>query len=107
MRSTRRTIFHKVIVPGSLTWVLSSMRLNVGLGLLGAFLGEFIASQAGLGHVILRAAALYDVPRALAAALGIAILALLFDYGAQFVEGRQLRIMELLSVPRLVWRGNK
>jgi ABC-type nitrate/sulfonate/bicarbonate transport system permease component len=39
------------------------MRLNLGLGLSGTFMGKFIATQKGLGYPILRAAALYDVCR--------------------------------------------
>jgi NitT/TauT family transport system permease protein len=99
MRATRRQIFSKVIVPGSFDWVLSSMRLNIGFGLLGAFIGEFISADRGLGYLILRASALYDVPRAVAAAVGIAILALIFDALARFVEQHRHFVSQLVSVP--------
>ena len=61
MNASRHQVFFKVIVPGSLDWVLSSMRLNVGFGLLGAFIGEFIAADRGLGYLILRAGGLYNI----------------------------------------------
>jgi NitT/TauT family transport system permease protein len=50
MRATPTQIFTKAVVPGAIDWVLSSMRLNVGFGLLGAFIGEFIAADRGLGY---------------------------------------------------------
>lgn len=100
MDATRRQIFVKVIVPGSLDWVLSSMRLNVGFGLLGAFIGEFIAADKGLGFVILRAASLYNVPRVMAAAAGITLLAIILDRMADAIERRRHTIIQLLSVPR-------
>lgn len=103
MKATRNSIFFKVIIPGSLNWVLGSMRLNIGFGLLGAFLGEFIASQSGLGYVILRASSLYNVPQALAASVGIAILALLFDRLGSIVEKNSILIIQCISVPRLAW----
>ena len=96
-------IFFKVVIPGSLDWMFSSMRLNVGFGLLGAFIGEFIASDKGLGYLILRASALYNVPRALAAAVGIAVLALLLDWGARWIEKHRHVVVQLISVPRLLW----
>ena len=71
MNASQNQIFFKVVVPGAFSWVLSSMRLNVGIGLLGAFIGEFIASDRGLGYLILRASGLYNIPRAFAAAMGI------------------------------------
>jgi len=104
MKAPRSLIFIKAIIPGSLNGVLQSMRLNIGLGLLGAFLGEFIASQAGLGYIILRASSLYDIPRAYAAAIGIGILALVFDRVAALVEDKSLRIVEIVSVPRIAWK---
>ena len=106
MNATRKQIFAKVIVPGSLDWVLSSMRLNVGFGLLGAFIGEFIAANKGLGFVILRAASLYNVPRVMAAAIGITILAITLDRMAQAVENRRHAIIQLISVPSSLWRHN-
>jgi NitT/TauT family transport system permease protein len=63
-----------IIVPGSLLWVLSALKMNVSLALVGAFIGEFVSSEAGLGHYILKAGSLYDMPRVL---FGIALISLL------------------------------
>jgi NitT/TauT family transport system permease protein len=105
MNASRHQIFTKVIIPGSLDWVLSSMRLNVGFALLGAFIGEFVASDRGLGYLILRAAGLYNIPRALAAAVGITVLALSLDFAARYVEGHRHVLVQILSVPRSIWRS--
>jgi NitT/TauT family transport system permease protein len=89
MNATPAQVFIKVVVPGSLDWVFSSMRLNAGLALLGAFIGEFIASNRGLGYLVLRASSLYDVPRAIAAAFFIVMLALIFDWTGTQIEKRR------------------
>jgi NitT/TauT family transport system permease protein len=104
MDASRMQIFLKIVVPGSLNWIFSSTRLNVGFGLLGAFIGEFIASNAGLGYLILRASSLYNVPRALAASLGIVILAFVFDWAARVVERHSDLLVQIISVPALLWR---
>lgn len=106
-RATSNKIFVKVIFPGSLGWVLNSMRLNVGFALMGAFIGEFVSSERGLGHLIQRSASLYDMPRAIAAALGLVLLALSFDALARMIEGRSFWIVQFVSVPRLIWRSRK
>ncbi|MFN7662557.1 MAG: ABC transporter permease [Alphaproteobacteria bacterium] len=106
MRASKTSIFKRAILPGSLNWVFQSMRLNIGLGLLGAFLGEFIASQSGLGYLILRAASLYDMPNAISAATGIAILAIIFDRIATLIESNSIRITEVLTVPKIIWKRN-
>jgi NitT/TauT family transport system permease protein len=107
MRATESQMFWKAIVPGSLSWVLGSMRLNAGFCLLGAFVGEFISSDQGLGYTILRASSLYDMPRALAASVGILMLGLAFDFVARFVEWNKDTIAQVLSVPILLRRPQK
>ena len=44
-----------------LPWIISVLRVNIGLALTGAIVGEFIASQHGLGRAILYAGQTYDI----------------------------------------------
>lgn len=76
---TKLQVFWKVIVPSSAVWVLSGIRLNIGMALLGAFIGEFIASRAGLGHLIIVAEGLYNVNQIWVGILGIIAVALSFQ----------------------------
>lgn len=72
----RRLVVAKIIVPGALRWVVAGLKISVGLALVGAFIGEFVSSQAGLGHYILAAGALYDMPRVLFGVLVLSLVAL-------------------------------
>jgi len=92
--------YRKIIVPGALDAVLSSMRVNVGLGILGAFIGEFIASEHGLGRAIIRASGLYQIDRVFAASLCIIALAALFDRLAQGLQQEKLLIARAFGLPR-------
>ncbi|MDX6404658.1 MAG: NitT/TauT family transport system permease protein [Blastocatellia bacterium] len=83
-------VFRKVVIPSSLVWVIAGFRLNVGLALLGAFLGEYISSEAGLGHLILVAGGLYNIPRVLVGVTMIGFLGLILSW-AVGVLGRNLR----------------
>jgi NitT/TauT family transport system permease protein len=73
-------VFRKVVIPSSLVWVIAGFRLNVGLALLGAFLGEYISSQAGLGHLILVAGGLYNIPMVLVSVTMMGLLGLLLSW---------------------------
>jgi len=73
---SRRQAFFKVVAPSALQWVVNSMRLNVGFAMTGAFIGEFISSERGLGYFILRSASLYDMSRVLAGCLVLVLIAL-------------------------------
>jgi NitT/TauT family transport system permease protein len=54
-------VFRKLVVPFCLPWVISVLRVNIGLALTGAIVGEFIAAQHGLGRAILYAGSTYDI----------------------------------------------
>jgi len=90
--------FWKLVFPSSIDWVLQSLRLNSGLAILGAFIGEFIASNKGLGYIILKASGLYDVPYVLAAIICIIILSAIFNFLVSLVEKNKLRIIRSLSL---------
>lgn len=49
---TRRDVLFKVLLPGSLPMIISNMKVNIGLCLVGVIIGEFLSSKAGLGYLI-------------------------------------------------------
>jgi NitT/TauT family transport system permease protein len=61
MGADRKQIFRQVVVPSSMPAIVSNFRINVGFGLVGAVVGEFISSKAGLGHMIYNASSLYEL----------------------------------------------
>lgn len=76
MGATRSQVFRKVIAPASIVWVTAAFKLNVSFALLGAFIGEFISSTEGLGHLILVASGLFDMSLVLTGVLFMALIAL-------------------------------
>jgi NitT/TauT family transport system permease protein len=99
-RASRWDTYRKIIVPGALDAVFNSMRVNVGLGILGAFIGEFIASEQGLGREIIRASGLYQIDRVFAASLCIIALAALFDRLAYGIQQEKLLLARAFGLPR-------
>jgi NitT/TauT family transport system permease protein len=77
--ASRWLIFKKVIVPSSLVWLFTGFKLNIGFAILGAFVGEFISSDAGLGHMIEIAKGLFNMPVVLAGIVMIALVSILLN----------------------------
>ena len=86
--------FWKIIVPSAAIWVLAGVRLNIGMALLGAFIGEFIASREGLGHLIIVAEGLYDIDQVWAGIVGIVAIALVFHTATLPIERWAIRWKE-------------
>jgi NitT/TauT family transport system permease protein len=58
--ASRWQVFRKLVMPSCLPWIISVLRVNIGLALTGAIVGEFIASQHGLGRAIIYAGQTYE-----------------------------------------------
>jgi NitT/TauT family transport system permease protein len=61
MGADKHQVFFKAVVPSTLPSIIATFRINIGFGLVGAVVGEFISSQRGLGHMIFTASGLYDL----------------------------------------------
>jgi NitT/TauT family transport system permease protein len=76
MGAPTRRIFRLLVLPSSVTNICGGLRLTAGLALIGSIIGEFISSDSGLGHAILIAGSLYDVPTVLANLIVVGLLSL-------------------------------
>ncbi|WP_367383445.1 ABC transporter permease subunit [Roseobacter sp. HKCCD8198] len=50
MGANERHVLFKVVLPSAVTWVFAGLRLSVPYALIGAIVGELIASNRGLGY---------------------------------------------------------
>ncbi|RKD30420.1 ABC transporter permease [Lacrimispora algidixylanolytica] len=50
---TKKDVLLKVLLPGSIPLIISNMKVNIGLCLVGVIIGEFLAANKGLGYLII------------------------------------------------------
>lgn len=75
MGGRRRDIVLKVYLPASMTGVLTGLRVAIPYALIGAVIGELVASNRGLGYLINDSAAKFDTAGVFAALLVLSIVA--------------------------------
>jgi NitT/TauT family transport system permease protein len=49
----KKDVLLKVILPANIPSMISLMKVNIGLSLVGVIIGEFLAAKAGLGYLII------------------------------------------------------
>lgn len=50
---SKKDVLFKVILPSNIPSIISLMKVNIGLSLVGVIIGEFLAAEAGLGYLII------------------------------------------------------
>lgn len=80
LRASRWQIFSKIQLPASLPYLFSGMKVAVVLAVAGAIVGEFIASEEGLGYLMLQVQVTLDTAAMFMAVLLITLIGVLL-YG--------------------------
>jgi NitT/TauT family transport system permease protein len=85
----RQLMWH-VYWPSALSWVFSSLHTSVGFAVVGAVVGEYLGSAAGLGYVIQQAEGVFDVAGVFAGMVVLTAFVLSIDLVVTLVERRLL-----------------
>ena len=88
--ATRRDLLRTVYLPSATSWVFSSLHTSVGMAFVGAVVGEYLGSAAGVGYLILQAEAVFDINTVLAGIVVLTAFALALDGLVTFAEKRLL-----------------
>jgi NitT/TauT family transport system permease protein len=79
MGASERHVLTKVVLPSAITWVFAGLRISVPYALIGAIVGELIASNRGLGFLLANASGQFDTAGVFAALIVIMLLAFLLN----------------------------
>ena len=87
---SERQLMRHVYWPSALSWMFSSLHTSVGFAVVGAVVGEYLGSAAGLGYLIQQAEGVFDVAGVFAGMFVLSAFVLLIDMGVTLVERRLL-----------------
>ena len=90
MGADKHQVFFKAVVPSTLPSIIATFRINVGFGLVGAVVGEFISSQRGLGHLIYTASSLYDLNTVWVGLFTLMVMGFVLYYVIDMIERASL-----------------
>jgi NitT/TauT family transport system permease protein len=89
-----RQLLRHVYMPSALSWMFSSLHTSVGFAVVGAVVGEYLGSAAGLGYLIQQAEGVFDVTGVFAGMFVLMAFVLIVDF-----------LVTLLERRLLAWRG--
>jgi NitT/TauT family transport system permease protein len=87
---SERQLTRHVYWPSALSWMFSSLHTSVGFAVVGAVVGEYLGSAAGLGYLIQQAEGVFDVAAVFAGMFVLSAFVILIDLAVTSVERRLL-----------------
>ena len=86
MKATRMQVITKVIVPSAMSWMFAGLRVSVPYALIGAVIGEMVASNKGLGYLVQFSGAQFDTAGVFAVLIVIALFAVALNFLVDAVQ---------------------
>ena len=81
----RHTLF-LLVIPSSFPTIINTMKVNLGLSLVGVIIGEFLAARKGLGYLIIYGSQVFKMDWVLMSIAILAILAVLLYFLINLIE---------------------
>lgn len=72
---TKKDVLFKVVIPSNFPAIISIMKVNIGLSLVGVIIGEFLAAKAGLGYLIIYGSQVFKLDWVIMSIVVLCILA--------------------------------
>lgn len=82
----RFSVLFKLLLPGSIPIIISNMKVNIGLCLIGIVIGEMISSKAGLGYLIIYGTQVFKLDWVILSILILCLIAMLFYFMMNCLE---------------------
>ena len=73
--ASKLQVLTKIVIPANISTFLNSLKVNIGLSLVGVISGEFLVSKAGLGYLIVYGGQVFKLDLVMTSVIILGILA--------------------------------
>lgn len=74
----KRHVLTKVMLPSTMPILISVMKVNIGLSLVGVVIGEFFAANSGLGYLIIYGSQVFQLDMVVMSIMVLCVLTIVF-----------------------------
>lgn len=93
MGANKLQIFFKLVLPNSLKDIIATLKINVGLSWIGAIMGEYLVSRAGLGYLLIYGGQVFNLNLVLTSTVVLCVLASAMYFAVALFEKIMSKIL--------------
>lgn len=87
-KATKKQIYTKLILPANYNNIISTLKINISMSLIGVIMGEFLVSKSGLGYLIMYGSQVFNLNLVIAGIVILCIIAAIMYYLILYIEKR-------------------
>jgi len=84
-------IYTKLILPCSIPNIISALKINISMSLIGVIMGEFLVSKAGIGYLIMYGSQVFNLDLVISGIFILCIVATIMYYLILFLEKKLVK----------------
>ena len=84
--ATKFQVLKKIVIPANISTFVNSLKVNIGLSLVGVISGEFLVSKAGLGYLIVYGGQVFKLDLVMTSVIILGIVAGVMYGGVLLLE---------------------
>lgn len=89
--ATKKQIYFKLLLPNSLPVIVSVLKVNVSMSLIGVIMGEFLVSKEGIGYLIMYGSQVFNLDLVITGIIILCIVAVFMYYIILYIEKRLIK----------------
>lgn len=86
LHATKKQIYFKLILPSNISNLISTLKINISMTLIGVIMGEFLTSKAGIGYLIMYGSQVFNLNIVITGTIILAVIATLLYYIIYTIE---------------------
>ena len=83
---TKFQLLTKIVIPANISTFINSLKINIGLSLVGVITGEFLVSKAGLGYLIVYGGQVFKLDLVMTGVIILALVATILYGSVALIE---------------------
>lgn len=85
-KASKIQIYANLVLPNSFTNIISTLKINISMSLIGIIMGEFLVSKQGIGYLIMYGSQIFNLDLVMTGILILSILSLIMYYLILYLE---------------------
>lgn len=86
--ASKKQIYRYLILPSSFSNIISTIKINISMSLVGVIMGEFLVSKEGIGYLIMYGSQVFNLDLVMTGIFLLLVLSAILYYLVVFIEKR-------------------